>query len=410
MAVTQPKTSGADHNVMRELNRSLVVDILKQRSPISRAAIAKTVGLAKPTVSAIVDDLIAENLVNEIGVGKTTTGGGRPPILLQFNSRSQLVVGVRIGIHLTDILVADARGEEIARRQLATTKARPNVFLRKLAETITSTLAEEHLPPKALAAIGVCVPGLTDSVKGVLLLAPNLGWRNVPVAGVLNEMLGVPVFVHNTAQAAVVAEALLADGNRMTDLVILYVSTGIGAGVISDGRLFHGRRGIASEVGHCRVPTATGRCNCGKIGCLETVASGPAIAAAAQRALDARRASSLNSVEGELTAEDVARAATDGDPLALEVLASAGRELGIAASWLVNLFDPAVLVVIGGVANAGEPLLGPLSQAVHEHALPQCAQNLTIRASAVGDDIEIRGSVLLALQQSETFYRVIFQA
>src|SRR5690349_14626831 len=116
------KTSGAGHNVMRELNRSLVLDLLKQHSPISRAAIAKASDLAKPTVSAIIDELIQKGLVREIGIGETTTGGGRPPIMLEFNARSQFIVGVQIGVRRVQVVVADARGVDVGRLQ----EARPH--------------------------------------------------------------------------------------------------------------------------------------------------------------------------------------------------------------------------------------------------------------------------------------------
>lgn len=411
MAQVRSKKSGADHNVMRELNRSLVLDLIKQGSPISRASIAKATDLAKPTVSAIVDDLVRDGLVREIGMGQPTRGGGRPPILLEFNRRSQFVVGVQVGVRRTTVVVADASGEEVGRLQRPTAKRRPAEALAKLAQQITDAIEESGVAAKRVAAVGVCVPGLVDFDSGMCLLAPNLGWKNLDVRGPLEAALKVPVYVHNTAQAVAVAENIEGAGQGASDLVLLYVGSGIGAGIVSAGRLFHGAGGIAGEIGHCSIPGATERCNCGKIGCLETVASGPALVHAAERAASGKRKSSLSKLKGEeLSAEAIAAAAAEGDAVATEILTNAGRQLGTAASWLVNLLNPEQLIVAGGLADAGEVLLEPLRATVNELALEQAASRLTIKGSALGQDAETRGAVLLALQSSETYYRVVFQS
>lgn len=407
---SRPKTSGVDHSLMRELNRSLVLDLLKQKGPASRASIARVSTLAKPTVSTIIDELLKEGLVREIGTGKPTPEGGRPPILLEFNARSNYVVGVHIGVSQTTIVVADARGSEIGRVQEQTSRADAADALAVIAKAIKNATAGSGASMKALAAVGVCVPGLVDLHTGTCLLAPNLGWKDVPVAEVLRNALGVPVFVHNTTQASAVAENLEGAGTGASSFVFLYAGTGVGAGVLSEGRLFHGADGIAGEIGHCRIPGAMEQCNCGKIGCLETVGSAPAISRSAAAAIAVGRESSLASIGDEaLTAERVSAAADQGDELALEVLADAGRALGTAASWLINLFNPQVLVIGGGLAGAGRGLIEPFIKTALDLALPQAAERVSVRTSELGQEAEARGAVLLALQSSETYYRVIFQ-
>jgi predicted NBD/HSP70 family sugar kinase len=381
---------------MRELNRSLVLDVVKHASPISRAGIAKETKLAKPTVSAIVDELLSNGLVREIGVGATTTEGGRPPILLEFNTRSEFAVGVHIGVHVTHVVVADARGEALSTRELPTPSGSPEKALADVADVISKSLANVKAPRRRVAAVGVCVPGLVDPERGLCLLAPNLGWHDVPVAELLAEAMGggVNVHVHNTAQACAVAETLEGAAKGSTDAVLLYAGTGVGAGIIIDGRLYPGSAGIAGEVGHFRVEGVTLQCSCGKVGCLETVASVPAVVAAAG---------------GRPLAQIIADAAA-GDAAARAVLADAGQRLGTASSWLVNLLNPDVLVVGGALAEAGEWFLGPLRQAVAEGALPQAAAGLSIRPWMLGQDAKVRGAVLVAMQKSETFVRLIFGA
>lgn len=410
MVTRGPKTSGADHSVMRELNRSLVLDLVKQHSPMSRASIAKATSLAKPTVSAIVDDLLGEGLVREIGIGATTQGGGRPPILLEFNARSQFIVGVQVGVKRTNFVVADARGEEIERIERPTPRGKPSDALKSMVETIQSVLSAAGAPRKRLAAVGVCMPGLVDMNSGTCLLAPNLGWRNVPVAQILTDALNVPIYVVNTADASVVLESIDGAAQGARDVVLIYVGRGVGAGILAEGRLVHGGAGLAGEIGHCHVNGATEQCGCGRVGCLETVVDGPAIARAAIKALSEGRRSTLSvGSDAEIRAEDVAAAAEAGDALATEIMAAAGRELGLAASWMINLLNPEVLLIGGGVANAGESLMGPLREAALAYSLPQAAERVAIRPWTLGRDAGVRGAVLVAMQYVETYYRVIFQ-
>jgi glucokinase-like ROK family protein len=398
--------------MMRELNRSLVLDLLKEQSPMSRAAIAKLTELAKPTVSTIVDDLVSEGLVREIGVGQTRSNGGRPPILIEFNERSQYLVGVEVGVRHTTIVVADARGKELDRTELPLSPTKPAEAFRVIATEIRKLMRVAGAPLGRLAAIGIVVPGMVDANTATCLLAPNVGWRNVPVRDLLAKSFKVPIFVHNTVDPAVVAESLEGAGEGFGDIVMLYASTGVGAAVLHGGRVYSGVAGITGEIGHCVMPGGTEPCNCGKSGCLETIASGPAVARAAERAIAAKRPTSLAGRRKKpLTSVDVAAAAAEGDALATELLADAGRTLGIAASWLVNLFNPELVIVTGGLVDVGEPIMKPLRKALEENALPQALEKLVdVRVSQLGADAPVRGAVLLARQQSETYYRVVFRA
>ena len=408
MAGQQARSSGARHVVMRELNRSLVLDLIKKRSPISRAALAEAASLAKPTVSVIVEELLERGIVREVGVGHTTREGGRPPVLLEFDALSQCLAGVHIGVNTTTVVLADALGQEFDRLSMPTRRGRAKTTLERIAAAVRGAVDANGVADRELA-VGVCVPGLTDVATGVCRLAPNLGWVDVPVRDVLQDGLNAQVYVHNTAQASAVAETLEGAAQGAEDVTLLYLGSGIGSGLLSGGRLFPGSSGLAGEVGHCPVEGGTETCPCGRTGCLETVASGIALARDASHAVTAGRPTSLREIAGDVTVEHIAAAAADGDALALELLADAGRHLGTAASWLLNLTNPQVLVLSGGLVAAGEPLLGPLRAAIDEHALPQVAEGVDVRVSQLGSDAELRGAVLLAMQYSETYYRVVFQ-
>jgi glucokinase-like ROK family protein len=407
MVGEQSRVSGARHVVMRELNRSLVLDLIKKRSPISRAGLAQASSLAKPTVSGIVEELLERGIVREVGVGSTTREGGRPPVLLEFDALSQVLVGVHVGVTTTTVVLADALGVEFHRMQMATGRSRADRALARIAKAINEARLAAGVADRDYA-VGVCGPGLTDHSTGICRLAPNLGWRDVAVREVLQTALSVPVYVHNSAQAAAVAETVEGVARGADDVVLLYLGSGVGSGILTGGQLFSGTTGLAGEVGHCPVEGSVEPCTCGRIGCLEAVASGLAIARDATRAIEQGKRTKL-SADSAPTVESISVAARDGDALSLELLSEAGRHLGVGAAWLLNLMNPEVLVLAGGLVDAGDLLLSPLIDSATEHVLPQVRERVDIRVSELGDDAEVRGAVLLAMQYSETYYRVVFQ-
>jgi glucokinase-like ROK family protein len=405
----QPDGTGtADAGIIRSVNRTLVLDAIKRDGPVSRAGLAKVVSLAKPTVSLIVDDLLAAGLVREVGTERVGTGRGRPGMLLAFNARSLFVVGVHVGVHYTSLVLADAAGRELARRRSPTSHAPAAEALTGIADSIEALIDGAGISRKRLSSVGVSVPGVVDLETGVCVHAPNLGWRDVPVAEAISARIGAGTYVHNATQAAAAAELVEGAGRGARSMVLLYAGTGVGSAIVNDGRLLHGAGGMAGEIGHALFPGSTEACRCGKIGCLESEASAPALARKARRAMAEGRTTRLTSLGESVTGLDVYAAADAGDPVAIELMADTGRLLGIAASWLVNLINPSVLVVGGGLFTAGELLLGPFREAVMGNAMAPVAARLTIRPWALGQDAKARGAVILALQRADRSYRVVF--
>jgi len=376
----------ADHAVMRSLNRSLVLDHLRAHGTASRASVAEGTGLAKPTVSLIVEDLLREGLVEEIGRGATSRQGGRPPVLLQFNRRSSFLLGIHVGVNRTTVVLADALGEELARTQVRTPSGKARVAVRRIGDLALGLLESQDVGRAQVATAGICLPGLVAADSGTLLLAPNLGWRNVPVCALLEEVLDVPVAAHNASQTSLLAEVVEGAASGAGDVVLVYAGAGVGAAALVGGELVSGDQGLAGELGHCRVVEPGELCGCGGRGCLETVASAHAVVSA----VGARWKREPESFQ------EVCTAGSAGDAVAREELARAGTQLGRAASWLVNLLAPGTLVLAGGMLEAGELLVGPFRAAVKECALPSIATRLRIVDSALGQDAEVRGVLLLA--------------
>jgi predicted NBD/HSP70 family sugar kinase len=394
----------ADHAVMRRVNRAIVLDHIRSIEASSRAAIAEATGLAKPTVSLIVDELMSAGLVSEIGRGSSGAVGGRPPVLLAFNARSSFLAGIHVGVRRTTVVVADALGAPLAQRTTATPTGRAAAALDRIAGVVADVAADVGADVDKLGAVGVCLPGLVTD-DGVLLFAPNLGWRDVPVADLLRDRLGVPTVAYNAAHTSLLAETHLGAAVGEREVLLVYAGTGVGAAAVVNGQLMRGAGGIAGEFGHVRVRPDGRQCNCGKTGCLETVASADAVTAAA--AVRWKRPTA--GASREPSAADVAAAAAAGDAMAAEVLGDAGRDLGAAAAWLVNMFDPACLVLAGGLAGAGAAFVEPFRQAVQRDALAQSFHRLRIVVSELGQDAEVRGVLLLAREHASADVRIVTQ-
>ena len=220
--------------------------------------------MAKPTVSVIVDELASEGVLVELGIGEASRKGGRRPVLYGFNEESHHVLAVQIGVETTTIVLADAVGTEVARTELGASGGLPEDVLASVADAAVRTIAEHGLARRNVTAIGVCVPALTDPAAGLLVLAPNLGWRNVDIVGSLRAVNDeAAIYVHNVAQAVLAAEYTEGIAQRWANAVLVYEDSGIGAAILVDGSIYHGVQGFAGEIGHCHVPGADEPCKCG---------------------------------------------------------------------------------------------------------------------------------------------------
>lgn len=270
--------------------------------------------------------------------------------------------------------------------------------------------AGEHLfnvgdiSPSQLSGIGIAAAGAIDVEKGIITLSPNLpGWHNIPLRGIVEEKYKVDTFLINDASAAALGEHRFGAGRGTKNLIYITVSTGIGGGIIINGKLYFGSSGGAGEIGHMTIDVNGPRCNCGNTGCLETLASGTAIAKEAIRRISRGEKSSLiKMVAGKIeniTAEEVSLAAQDGDSLALEVIAKAASYLGTGMVNLVNIFNPEMIVIGGGVAKIGDLLFEPVRQAVKERAFPLLSQAVRIVPAELGDDAGLFGAAIFAFAQ-----------
>jgi predicted NBD/HSP70 family sugar kinase len=367
---------------------SELFDLLRDGQPRTRAELARTAGVARSSVAAHIDALTRLGYVAPVGGAAST--GGRPASLFALNPRARLVVGVDVGATHVLVELADLAGSSLgdARTDLDVAEG-PEAVLGWIVEAVRRLVDEQGREPREVVALGIGLPGPVEHATGMPISPPIMpGWHRFDVAGHLRERLGCPVLVDNDVNIMALGEQRTA-WPETDDFVLVKVATGIGAGIISSGRLQRGAQGTAGDLGHVRVPGSSAPCRCGNEGCLEAVAAGPAIAAALREQGFA--------VEGT---GDVVALARLGSAEAARALRQAGRDLGEVLAMLVNLVNPSVIVIGGRLAGAGEDLLAGISEVVYRRSLPLATEHLRIAASATQADAAVRGAVALAIEHA----------
>lgn len=379
----------ADPRTVRQMNRQHLLELFSDGRPRSRAAVARATGLTKPSVASIVDGLLEEQLLIPAGVGEAGVVGGRKPNLVIFNPDARAYVGVHLGVQRSSVAVADALGRTLVQATVPSAVGDPATGVRELGPLVRGAAEQAGVPVERIASVGVSVAGLVDHRTGHCLLAPNLDWHDVPLREWVEELFGVPAVIYNEAHAGALAEQRFGWGDGVANFVRIMVSEGIGAGVVLGSRLFSGAAGIGGEIGHCRVEDDGRPCACGNIGCLESVASQPAILQSAHEAADA----AATDLAPTCDIEDVLTAAARGDAAAVAAVERAGTALGRGIGYLLNVLNPDLVVLGGAVAGAGDVLWRPLEQAVRRSSLSQSACRL---AASSLTNAELDGAVLLA--------------
>ena len=259
-------------------------------------------------------------------------------------------------------------------------------------------------PGAEILGVGVGAPGPLDTKRGIVLLTPNLGWVNMPLRQLIHDRLGLPAALDNDANCAVLGEWWVGAARGARHAIGITIGTGIGGGLIIDGRLYHGASDVAGEIGHTTIDTEGRRCKCGNYGCLEAYASGPNIALRAVEELEAGAESRLRALVGgdlqQITAQTVYQAAADGDELALEVVNDTAKFLGVGIGNLLNVFNPEVVVVCGGVTLAGDHLFEPLRREVARRAFKPAVSACRIVPGELAGTAGVYGAAKVFLDQT----------
>jgi glucokinase-like ROK family protein len=388
----RPGAEGALRS-LRAHNRSQVIDVLRRSRLASRADIARVSGLSRTTVSSLVAELQESGLVVEAEVQGADGGGrGRPGVLLALEPSAGTALGVDFGHSHVRVAIADLSSRVLAERHRVLDVDRSaDAALESAVEMIEAVLEEAGAERERIVAVGMGLPGPVDRETGAVGSSVILpGWAGRRPADDLEQRLGLPIRVDNDANLGALGEMMAGAAVGVRDLVYLKVATGIGGGLVLGGRLQRGATGIAGEIGHVVVDHHGPVCRCGNRGCLETVASAPALLGLlrpSHEGLD---------VSGMLTLVE------SGDVGSQRVMVEAGRSIGRVLADVVNVVNPELIVVGGDLARAGDAVVDGITESIRRYALPAASDAVHVRAGVLGDRAEVLGALSLVIGDTES--------
>jgi len=398
--MTRVRTANLD--LVQKINRSLVLSVIREKGPLSRADISRRTKLTRSTVSSIASYLTKKNLVKETGL--SSSGVGRRGILLELNPKAYYVVGVDLGTLNTIVAVVDLEGKIVERVEHPTNgEQNKDDVIERVKAAIHEVISTSNVNLQKIAGIGLVVPGLVDSKRGIINIMPNFGWKNIPLKEILGKEFHTPIFIDNNVNAMALSEAEFGIGREVRNFICVNIGIGIGSGVIINREIYRGETECTGEIGHTTVDYNGPKCSCGNNGCLEVMAAGPAIARRAVKAIrEGRKTVITELVKGHLnriTAAIVAEAANQGDKLAREIMEKTGEYLGTGVANIINLFNPQIVIVGGGVTQAGDLIFDPLKRTMKKRAFSVAAKAVKIATPSLGKDCTVIGAATLVLKE-----------
>ncbi len=387
--------------LMRELNTAIVLRIIWEYAPVSRADIVKKTNLTGATVSRIVGKLIEHGIVKEVGYGESQ--GGRKPILMELNHRAVAVIGVDIEVDEIIGVLVDLNGNILHRRRCENREKIDEKAILGNVKNIISDLLNINSYREKVIGIGIGMHGLVDYHKGISIFPPAFGWSNVPVAEIISKEFNIPTILENNDRALALGENWFGAARNMRNFMCLKVGTGIGSGIFTNGEVYRGVSNSAGEIGHTTVDEDGEYCSCGNYGCLESMASIPAIIKKTKKLLKQGAESKIYGlVDGNIDKVNetiIFEAARKGDSIARQILRDEGRYLGIGVANVVNLLNPEAVIVGGKIIEAGELVLDSLKNTVKNRALSYPYEHINIMPSELGKDGVVIGAATLILER-----------
>lgn len=388
--------------LMKSINRSLILNIIREKGPISRADIAKLTKLTPPTVSSFVKELLQAEIVIERNLGESS--GGRKPTLLTLSENMFHVIGMDVGSQNIKTILTSITGKVIKKSVVPLPAQTTNeTLLSLMIDSVSGILDHTKIDEEKIVGIGVSMHGIVDVEQGSSVFAPNLNLQDIPIKRVLEERFNMMVKVENDGRAMSLGELWFGNGAGIDSFVCINVGRGIGAGIIINGKLYHGSHFISGEIGHMIIDIDGPQCTCGNYGCLQTFASGPSIVEWVKKEMRLGHSSLLtNLTKGDLekvTGELIYLSALEGDTLCKTALQQAGRYLGVGITNVIHTVNPRRIIIGGGVSNAGDLIMDNIIQTVNQRALTNPAKQTEIILSKFGDDATAMGAVALILAE-----------
>jgi predicted NBD/HSP70 family sugar kinase len=389
----------ATRQELKTHNTRLVLRTIDAAVETSRAEIARLTGLTRPTISALVSELMERALVVETGQGPSA--GGRRPTLLRIAHEAHQLLCLDLSEQEFRGAVVNLRGDVIKHRVRPAVgkKDGPDAALDQLIRLIDDLMSLATAP---VLGIGIGAPGLIDAQQGVISQAVNLGWEELSLGALLEARYRRPVHIANDCHTAALGERRFGEWQNIANLLVIKAGRGIGAGIILNGRLFLGDGNGAGEIGHMRLVEAGELCRCGQVGCLETLASSRALIRRARGLAAADASSLLNQLAtspDQISGEVLRQAFQAGDAAAARVIAEAAQHLGRAISFMVSVLNIDHVVLAGSLARYGSAVIQPVQELIATGALPAIAQKTRVHVSPLAEDIVILGAAAHVLNR-----------
>jgi len=386
------KTIFGNAIVIKKWNLSSIFKAIRKKGPVSRIELADITGCSAGTVSNHVRTLIKKGFVIETKKG--ISSGGRKPVQLMINPNKAYIFSIEIEVNQIKIVMFDLE-IKVVMKSIIPIIYKDNYMktLKQVFFEMDKMIEEKNLKLDNLLGIGVAVPGLIDKVKGILEFAPNLGWKNVPIAKIFKDKYGLPVVLNNEAKAAAIGER----GSiypKINNMVFVSINEGIGCGIFLNGKLYRGASGNAGEFGHIIINTNGPLCHCGNKGCWETFASESYIIS---------RYLKLSNNNKELTKKEIYQLGKNGDKKVIKIFNETGRNIGIGLVNIINGLSPELLVIGGGIVEIKDYIYDEIIKKLEESALSVSYKKVEIKFSKLGSLAAVYGMADLIINESIKF-------
>lgn len=388
-------------NVVEMKNNSQKRKIIKNlflHGAMTNTDLGKFVKLSTPKIISLLNELKEEGIIEELGQGNSS--GGRRPNLYGNREDAFYIIGISINLYKTSVTIFNAKNQKVTDYQILTQPISLGTgIIDSIVEFTENVISEKQIPREKILGVGIEMPGMVDSATGI---NKTHMLSDRPVAEIFSEKFGLKVIIENDAKARAFAELRFGLAHSKKNVLAIQLDWGIGLGIIVNGKLYKGRDGFAGEFGHLPMVDNGLLCRCGKRGCLETVASGTAIARLSKEGIETGRSSFLT----ELTDADnnsneikkVIQAATMGDQYSITMLANIGHWLGKGLAYLIQIFNPELIILGGPIAEANQYILPPIQQSIQAFCIPDLVNEIQIKVSELDSQAGILGVAALLLE------------
>lgn len=390
-------------SLIKKMNMALILDVIRKKGPISRSEIAEITNLTPATITNITSELINSKLIVEAESGESS--GGRKPIMLRIRCDYYRVIGVYIGSRKLQIIASDLMANSKYNKQIIYEKEQVTYDeISKILEAEIKNIKEKYeAKGKKIVGIGIGINGIVDTQKGMLIFAPNLGWRNVNIKEEFEKKFSIPVFVDNNTRTMALGESWFGTGKNIKNFFCMNIDYGVGGSFYIDDKIYRGISFGAGEIGHTTVDINGEMCTCGNRGCLETVASVKALRKKVYEGYlnkvksEIFEGKQINSID-DIQSLEIFESANKGDEFAITLIQEVGEKIGIGIANIINTLNPEMVVINGEIIATGEILLEPIIATVAKRGFKSSVNATKIVLSKLGNIAYLKGAIVLATQ------------